>query len=89
MVTDVNSPPQQPAIDFGHLDCPIFKNFSAEVRLVIYNEALSGSQLNLMLTKGRNSQGELLRGGGRSIFRSTGHHNLLLTCHAVYEEALP
>lgn len=89
MAADANNSLQQPVLYIGHLESPFFKKCPAEVRVKIYDEALSGSQLTLVRTSSFDSRGEYRQGGQRTIFRSTGHHNLLLTCRAIHEEALP
>lgn len=72
----------------GHIRSPLFNKLPAEIRVQIYEEAFAGSKLRLILIPSVWSDDPVPSGGRRSIFRSTGHHNFLLTCRAVYDEAL-
>lgn len=85
----VGQAPSTPVINGGgHIHSPLFKSLPVEIRLQVYEELSSGSKLSLVITPSHYSRDPVPLGGRRTIFESTGHHNFLLTCRVVYNEAL-
>lgn len=76
----------------GHLDSLFFTMLPAELRLKIYDEAFEGSTaiiISFPWHRAATSDQDWMMPWQKWMLRPSQHHQLLLTCHAVYEEAMP
>lgn len=75
-----------------HLDSLFFMMLPAELRLKIYDEAFEGSTAkitSLPWHRAATFDQNWMMPWKKWMLRPSQHHQLLLTCHAVYEEAMP
>lgn len=76
----------------GHLNSLFFTMLPPELRLKIYEEALEGSTAEITSFpwhRAPTSEQTWMAPKRKWMLRPSHHHQLLLTCHAVYEEAMP